>query len=139
MNSINLVGRLGRDPEVRYFETGTVVASVSLAVRGWSREDGEHTDWFDLEVWGKQAQTLADRARKGDQIGVTGRMVSSTFEGRDGGKRTKWVVKVSAVDLLSPKQDGPRQPTPDGGVAAKGYGAPSGAPSPHWDEAAIPF
>jgi single-strand DNA-binding protein len=58
VNSITLVGRAGRDPEVRYFESGSVVANLTLAVNRRSRDD--EPDWFNLEIWGKQAQVAAD-------------------------------------------------------------------------------
>ena len=58
INAINLVGRAGRDPEVRYFESGSLVANFSLAVNRRSRN--EEPDWFNLEIWGKQAQVAAD-------------------------------------------------------------------------------
>ena len=57
MNCITLVGRAGRDPEVRYFESGTMVANLTLAV---NRRKDEDPDWFNLEIWGKQAQVAAD-------------------------------------------------------------------------------
>ncbi len=61
VNSITLVGRAGRDPEVRYFESGSMVANLTLAVNRRSRDD--EPDWFNLEIWGKQAQVAADYVR----------------------------------------------------------------------------
>ena len=63
VNSITLVGRAGRDPEVRYFESGSMVANLTLAVN--RRSSGDEPDWFNLEIWGKQAQVAADYVRKG--------------------------------------------------------------------------
>ena len=57
INSVTLVGRAGRDPEVRYFESGTVVANLTMAVNRRNRND--EPDWFNLEIWGKQAQVAA--------------------------------------------------------------------------------
>jgi len=74
MNNITLVGRAGRDPEVRYFESGTMVANLSLAVNAYKRD--EAPDWFNLTIWGKQAQVAADYVKKGSQIAVSGRMTS---------------------------------------------------------------
>ena len=54
VNSVTLVGRAGRDPEVRYFESGSMVANLTMAVNRRSRDD--EPDWFNLEIWGKQAQ-----------------------------------------------------------------------------------
>ena len=58
VNSVTLVGRAGRDPEVRYFESGSMVANLTIAVNRRSRDD--EPDWFNLEIWGKQAQVAAD-------------------------------------------------------------------------------
>jgi len=60
INTINLVGRAGREPDVRYFESGSIVANFTLAVNRRSRD--EEPDWFNLEIWGKQAQIAADLA-----------------------------------------------------------------------------
>ena len=58
INTINLVGRAGREPDVRYFESGSIVANFTIAVNRRSRD--EEPDWFNLEIWGKQAQIAAD-------------------------------------------------------------------------------
>ena len=70
INTINLVGRAGREPDVRYFESGSMVANFTLAVNRRSRD--EEPDWFNLEIWGKQAQIAADYIKKGSLIGITG-------------------------------------------------------------------
>jgi single-strand DNA-binding protein len=99
---IALVGRAGRDPEVRYFESGSLVAEVSLAVRR-TRDD---TDWFNLKIWGKQAQTAADYVRKGSLIGVTGSLASESWTDRATGEiRSKPVVRVDRLDLLGSRRD----------------------------------
>ena len=99
---IALVGRAGRDPEVRYFESGSVVADVSLAVRR-TRDD---TDWFNLKIWGKQAQTAADYVRKGSLIGVTGSLAMESWTDRATGEiRSKPVIRVDRLDLLGSRRD----------------------------------
>jgi len=67
VNSITLVGRAGRDPEVRYFESGSMVANLTMAVN--RRSNNDEPDWFNLEIWGKQAQVAADYVRKGSLPG----------------------------------------------------------------------
>ena len=71
LNLVSLVGRVGGEPDVKYFESGSVVCRLSLAVRKRSRNNDE-PDWFALEIWGKTAQTAADYVRKGSLIGVNG-------------------------------------------------------------------
>ena len=104
VNSVTLVGRAGRDPEVRYFESGTVVANLTMAVNRRSRED--EPDWFNLEIWGKQAQVAADYVKKGSLIGVTGSFKLDSWKDRNTGEdRNKPVVRVDRLELLGSRRD----------------------------------
>ena len=104
INSVTLVGRAGRDPEVRYFESGTVVANLTMAVNRRSRED--EPDWFNLEIWGKQAQVAADYVKKGSLIGVTGSFKLDSWKDRNTGEdRNKPVVRVDRLELLGSRRD----------------------------------
>jgi len=104
INTVTLVGRAGRDPEVRYFESGTVVANLTMAVNRRSRED--EPDWFNLEIWGKQAQVAADFVKKGSLIGVTGSIKMDRWKDRNTGEdRNKPVVRVDRLELLGSKRD----------------------------------
>ena len=104
INSVTLVGRAGRDPEVRYFESGTVVANLTMAVNRRSRDD--EPDWFNLEIWGKQAQIAADYVKKGSLIGITGSFKLDSWKDRNTGEdRSKPVVRVDRLELLGSKRD----------------------------------
>ena len=104
INSVPLVGRAGRDPEVRYFESGTVVANLTIAVNRRNRED--EPDWFNLEIWGKQAQVAADYVKKGSLIGITGSFKLDSWKDRNTGEdRNKPVVRVDRLELLGSKRD----------------------------------
>lgn len=104
VNSVTLVGRAGRDPEVRYFESGSVVANLTLAVNRRSRDD--EPDWFNLEIWGKQAQVAADYVRKGSLLGIIGSFKLDRWTDRTSGEeRTKPVVRVDRLELLGSKRD----------------------------------
>lgn len=104
INVANLVGRVGRDPEVRYFESGSVVANLSIAVNRNSRDS--EPDWFNLEIWGKQAQVAADYVRKGSLLGITGSFkVESWTDRATGEERSKPVIRVDRLDLLGSKRD----------------------------------
>ena len=104
INSVNLVGRAGRDPEVRYFESGTVVANLTMAVNRRNRED--EPDWFNLEIWGKQAQVAADYVKKGSLIGISGSFKLDSWKDRNTGEdRNKPVVRVDRLELLGSKRD----------------------------------
>ena len=104
INSVTLVGRAGRDPEVRYFESGTVVANLTMAVNRRNRDD--EPDWFNLEIWGKQAQVAADYVKKGSLIGITGSFKLDNWKDRNTGEnRNKPVVRVDRLELLGSKKD----------------------------------
>ena len=104
INSVTLVGRAGRDPEVRYFESGTVVANLTMAVNRRNRND--EPDWFNLEIWGKQAQVAADYVKKGSLIGITGSFKLDSWKDRSTGEdRNKPVVRVDRLELLGSKRD----------------------------------
>ena len=106
LNCISLVGRAGRDPELRFFESGSAVANLTLAVNKASSNRDEEPDWFNIEIWGKQAQVAADYVRKGSLIGVVGRMTSEQWTDRSTGeKRSKSLVKVERLVLLGSKAD----------------------------------
>ncbi len=104
INTINLVGRAGREPDVRYFESGSTVANFTLAVNRISRDD--EPDWFNLEIWGKQAQIAADYVKKGSLIGITGSFKIDSWKDKNTGEdRFKPVVRVDRLNLLSSKRE----------------------------------
>ena len=123
VNSLTLVGRAGRDPEVRYFESGSVVANLTLAVNRRSRDD--EPDWFNLEIWGKQAQVAADYVRKGSLVGIIGSLKLDRWTDRTTGEeRSKPVVRVDRLELLGSKRDAEA-----GGFGGGGGSFGGGAPS----------
>ena len=104
INTVNLVGRAGKEPDVRYFESGSVVANLTLAVNRRSRD--EEPDWFNLEIWGKQAQIAADYIKKGSLIGITGSFKIDTWKDKSTGEnRHKPVIRVDRLNLLGSKKD----------------------------------
>jgi single-strand DNA-binding protein len=117
INLVSLVGRAGRDPDVRYFESGSMVANLTLAVNRASRDD--QPDWFGLEIWNKQAQVAADYVRKGSLLGISGMVKVITWTDRTSGEeRSKPVIRVDRLELLGSKRD-----DDGGGVAPPGQGA----------------
>jgi len=130
VNSVTLVGRAGRDPEVRYFESGTVVANLTLAVNRRSRDD--EPDWFNLEIWGKQAQVAADYVKKGSLLGIIGSFKLDRWTDRaTGEERSKPVVRVDRLELLGSKRDAEQgaygEGSSEGGYGGGAYGG--GEPS----------
>lgn len=101
-NNTILVGTLGRDPELRFTQTGRAVASFGMAVnRRWKGADDEwkeETSWFDVTCWGELAEHAAQSLEKGSRAIVTGRLEQQTWEDKQtGDKRSK--VQLVADDL----------------------------------------
>lgn len=98
MNRTVLVGRLTRDPDLRYTPNGTAVANFTIAVnRPFKNDQGENeADFINGVVWRKPAENLANYMKKGSQIGVDGRLQSRTYE-QDG--RTVYVTEVVAESV----------------------------------------
>jgi len=104
LNVVTLVGRVGGDPDVKYFESGSVVCNLTLAVNRMSRND--QPDWFNLELWGKNAEIAANYVRKGGLIGVSGTLKLETWKDRNtGANRSKPVIRVDRIELLGSKRD----------------------------------
>ena len=123
INTITLVGRAGRDPETRFFESGSVVSNLTLAVNRPSRDE-EEPDWFTLEIWGKQAQVAADYVRKGSLVGIVGRMTSEQWSDRSTGEvRSKPLVKAERLALLG-SRNGTQQTEAAGSIGAANAGQP---------------
>ena len=102
INTINLVGRAGREPDVRYFESGSIVANFTLAVNRRTRD--EEPDWFNLEIWGKQAQIAADYVKKGSLVGITGSLKIDSWKDKNTGEdRYKPVVRVDRLNFDLPQ------------------------------------
>lgn len=105
INIVTLIGRVGTDPDMKYFESGSVKCKLTLAVNRRTR-DSEHTDWFNLELWGKTAQVAGDYVRKGKQIAVKGSLKFDTWSDRaTGANRSTPVIIVDQLQLLGSKRD----------------------------------
>ena len=100
LNSLTLVGRVGRDPEVKHFESGSVVAKFTLAVD--RRSKGEEPDWFNIEIWGKAAEVAGNYVRKGGMVGITGSLQIERWQDKGtSADRSKPVVKADTLKLIS--------------------------------------
>ena len=107
LNRVVLVGRLTRDPELRYTPNGVAVANFTIAVnRPFTNQEGNRdADFINCVVWRKPAENLANYMKKGNMVGVDGRLQSRTYEDQDG--KTVFVVEVVAdsVQFLESRKD----------------------------------
>jgi single-strand DNA-binding protein len=111
LNRVILIGRLTRDPELRYTPNGNAVTSFALAVdRFRTNQAGEkETDFINIVVWGKAAESTANNMAKGCLIAVDGRLQTRSYEAKDGSGR-RYVTEVVAenVRFLTWPKDGQR-------------------------------
>lgn len=130
MNSVQILGNLGRDPIIRATKTGRSVASFSLAVsRNYTTPQGEQrelTDWINVVAWGPLAEAVGNQLKKGSRVFVEGRISSRSYDAQDGTKRyvTEVVANTIAVPIGTPRSSsyGPQQ----GGSFGGGFGGNNG-------------
>lgn len=105
INNVVLVGRLTRDPELRYTGSGTAVANFTIAAdRPFTNAQGERdTDFISCVIWRKQAENLANFARKGSLIGVEGRIQTRNYENNSGQRVYVTEVLADNFQMLEPK------------------------------------
>lgn len=101
-NVVMLIGRVGRDPETRYFETGKAVSRFSLAVNRpvKDKQGNEITDWFQVDVWGKQAELASELVRKGTLLSVVGACHLEDWTDKDGTKQRSVKIAADGFQLL---------------------------------------
>lgn len=116
INNVTLQGKLGKDIDLKYTQSGKAVGTTSIAVdRDFKNANGEkETDWVNLVFWGKTAETVANYFRKGDEILVVGRIQTRSYEDNSGSR--KYVTEVVA-DKFSFTTGRKSQNTQDGGVS----------------------
>lgn len=104
MNSINLVGRLVSDPELKQTQSGKSVCSFTLAVSRPRVKDT--TDFINVVVWEKSAEYLTNYGRKGNLVAVTGVLTSRKYDDKDGNHRTAFEVVCDLVSLCESRDKG---------------------------------
>lgn len=113
LNRVQLIGRLGKDPETRYTPTGKKVCTFSLAVdRRWKSSEGETrqaTDWFNIEAWGRLGEICQDYLSKGRLIFVEGRLQTDRYE-QEGETRYFTKVVATAMQILDRRAEAEPEP-----------------------------
>ena len=140
VNKAIILGNLGRDPEVRFTQSGRAVANFTVATTDtwFDQENGrqERTDWHNIVVWGKQAETCGQYLSKGRQVYVEGRIQTRSYDDRDGNKRYVTEIVAQRVQFLGGGGGEGRsgQAESSGAGSSGGYEAP---PIPDDDD--VPF
>lgn len=124
LNKVMLIGRLGKDPDVRYLDTGIAVAQFSIATteKGYTAKNGtqvpERTEWHNLVLWRGMAEVAEKYLHKGDQIYVEGKMRTRSYDDQNGIHRSVVEIYVEDMKMLTPKATGgkglpPEIPAPE--------------------------
>lgn len=110
LNKVLLIGRLGRDPEMRYTPSGKPVTTFSIATnRTWNTSDGDkhtETEWFNIVAWGSLAEICKQFLTKNRLVYIEGRLQTRHWEDNDGNKRTSTEIVANEMIMLDEKKDG---------------------------------
>lgn len=133
INRVVLVGRLTKDPELKYTQSGIAVCRFTLACnRPFKSGEGEQqADFINCVTWRKQAENTANFLRKGSLTGIEGRIQTSSFDGQDGKRVFMTEVVADSVQFLEPKSNRPEKPdssyqAPQQSGSSQQYSQPTG-------------
>jgi single-strand DNA-binding protein len=109
LNKIMVIGRLGRDPEMRYTPSGKPVTSFSVATsRSWTTSEGERrveTEWFNIVAWGNLAEICKQHLTKGQQVYIEGRLQTRNWDDAEGNKHTSVEIVANEMIMLSERRE----------------------------------
>jgi len=109
LNKVQIIGHLGKDPEMRYTPSGKPVTTFSVAVsRTWNSADGERhseTEWFNVVAWGTLAEICKQYLNKGQQVYVEGRLQTRRWDDKEGVKHTSVEIVASEMMMLGDRRD----------------------------------
>lgn len=155
MNKVMLIGNVGKEPDVRYYDADQAVAKLSLATteRGYTLKNGtqvpDHTDWHNLLFYRQLAKIVEQYVHKGDKLYIEGRLRYSTYDDPQGKRRYVTEILVENMEMLTPKTrpaTDPNRPTSNGSrpssdgsqpASMPGTAAPTAAETP--DDGGLPF
>ena len=134
LNKVMLIGRLGRDPEIRYTQSGNAVASFSIATSEyWRDKQGqrqEKTEWHDIVAWDRLADQAQSYLKKGSMVYIEGKLQTRSWDDQQGQKKYRTEIVANQVRFLDSREGTERSGgSVDDGPAVYGNEYPSGGPS----------
>ncbi len=136
LNKVQIIGRLGKDVEMRYTQTGKAVSTFSVASgRSWKNAEGEtqdETEWFNVVAWDKLGEICNQYLNKGSRVYIEGRLATRSWEGDDGVKHYRTEVVAADMIMLDSKNssNGDSAPAPASKPAERPQAASRPAPRP---------
>jgi single-strand DNA-binding protein len=109
LNKVQIIGHLGKEPEMRYTPSGKPVTTFTVAVsRSWNTVDGERhneTEWFNVVAWGNLAEICKQYLTKGQQVYIEGRLQTRRWEDKEGGKHNSVEVVANEMMMLGERRE----------------------------------
>jgi single-strand DNA-binding protein len=109
LNKVQIIGHLGKEPEMRYTPSGKPVTTFSVAVsRSWNSADGERhseTEWFNVVAWGNLAEICKQYLTKGQQVYIEGRLQTRRWDDKEGAKHTSVELVANEMMMLGDRKD----------------------------------
>ncbi|MEL6987969.1 MAG: single-stranded DNA-binding protein [Bacteroidota bacterium] len=105
-NQVQLIGHLGKDPQMTTFDSGSVLTKFSLATNDYYKKDGERqkqTQWHNLVVWGKRAEAANTYLKKGSYVAISGKLEHRQYKDKEGQNRYVTEIKVNDFVMLDKK------------------------------------
>ncbi len=119
LNKVMIIGRLGREPEMRYTPSGKPVTTFSIATsRSWNTSEGERrteTEWFNVVAWGNLAEICKQYLNKGHLVYVEGRLQTRHWDDPEGNKHVSTEIVANEMIMLSERRDAELAPEEDSG------------------------
>lgn len=119
LNKVMIIGRLGKDPDVRYTQSNTAVANLSIATsdryKDKSGEWKETTEWHKVVAWGRKAEVCQEYLSKGSQVFIEGSLQTNKWEDKDGNTRYTTEIKTFRMQMLDSKGDNNNNNSSGGG------------------------
>jgi single-strand DNA-binding protein len=141
VNKVILIGRLGKDPELKYTPSGTPVAKFTLATdevfKDRSGEQQKHTEWHNIVAWSKLAEICGEYLTKGKQVYIEGSIRSRQWEDQAGNKRTSYEIIARNMTMLGSKAEAERAAAER--APAERPAEPEPPPEPEITDSDIPF
>ncbi len=123
LNKAILIGRLGKDPEMRFTPSGRAVTNFTMATSDYwmdqNNERQERTEWHRIVTWGKLAETCAKILSKGKLVYIEGRLQTRAWDDRDGNKRYTTEIVANAMQILSPMDNSEPKDYNDTGASSQ--------------------
>jgi single-strand DNA-binding protein len=123
LNKVMVIGRLGRDPEMRYTPSGRPVTTFSVATsRSWNTSDGERrteTEWFNVVAWGNLAEICKQYLSKGQQVYVEGRLQTRYWDDSEGNKHSSTEIVANEMIMLGDRRENNQNMEMDEGYTAE--------------------